>query len=114
MTKAKIKTLQEVYQGAERKRGRPKLLVVVLPPRIDWSQVMIDLYNSGVCAHRVSKLIGSSHAAAMNWEKGGEPGHAYGVALLRLHASFCGAALTTRRQVEAERTTSSSANAMRV
>lgn len=77
----------------------------IAPPKIDWAQVMVDLYNAGCKTTRVARLIGSSFCAADNWAKGGEPGYGYGRALLRLHASVCGAALTTRRCNEAESST---------
>lgn len=112
MTKARLRTVQQLAEFAQIYRGKTKAINPIPPPRIDWTQVMVDLHNAGCCSHRASKLIGASHAAALNWVKGGEPGHGYGEALLRLHASFCGAGLTTRRQHEAEITTSSSARAL--
>lgn len=77
----------------------------VFPPDMDWAQIMVDLYNAGCTTHRVHILIGCAECTAQNWSKGGEPGYGYGRALLRLHSRYCGAAATTRRCMEAEKTT---------
>jgi hypothetical protein len=84
-------------------RGRPRLLLEpVYAPEIDWAQVMIDLYDRGCNAHRVSIILGVSPCTSRNWMKGGEPGYGNGRALLRLHSRMCGSALTIARCEEAE------------
>lgn len=76
----------------------------IFPPKIDWRQVLTDLRDNGCTGYRVATLIGSSWCAVQNWRDNpqAEPGYGYGRALLRLHAQFCGAALTMRRQVEGD------------
>lgn len=72
------------------------------PPKVDWTQIMVDLHNHGCTAYRVHITLGVADTTVRNWVKGGEPGYGYGRALLRLHARICGAALTTLRVTEAE------------
>ena len=72
-------------------------------PRIDWRQVLEDLRLNGCTPYRVHLTLGADISTVQNWLKGGEPGYGYGRALLRLHAMYCGAALTTKRQTEAEK-----------
>jgi hypothetical protein len=74
----------------------------VIPPKVDWAQIMMDLHNAGCKVYRVSQELGCSECAARNWSKGGEPGYGYGRALIRLHSRWCGAATTTLRLTEAE------------
>jgi hypothetical protein len=69
----------------------------IYPPKVDWAQIMVDLYNHGCTKNRAAKIVGASVCAATNWTKGGQPGHAYGEALLILHGRFCGEALTKLR-----------------
>ena len=89
--------------------GRPRILIqYIFGPKLNWSQVMVDLNDAGWTVNRVSTAIGVSYCAAYNWMKGGEPGYGYGRALLRLHAQVCGAALTTRRQHEGDFSSTSS------
>jgi hypothetical protein len=89
--------------------GRPRLVLqFVYGPKVDWAQIMVDLYNAGCPVNRVSTILGVSYCAANNWTKGGEPGYGYGRALLRLHARICGAGLTTRREHEGDFATTSS------
>ena len=76
--------------------------VVIFPPRVDWAQIMVDLHDHGCSSYRVHILLGVARCTAENWAKGGEPHYGYGRALLRLHSRFCGAAMTTRRAMEAE------------
>jgi hypothetical protein len=74
----------------------------IIPPKVNWSQIMVDLHNAGCTAYRVHLTLGCSICAALNWGKGGEPGYGYGRALIRLHSRWCGAATTTARLEEAE------------
>lgn len=79
-------------------RGRPRAKCdVITPVRIDWAQVMRDLKERGCSTLRAAKSIKASQCAAQNWAKGGEPGYAYGRALLLLHSRYCGAGLTIAR-----------------
>lgn len=79
--------------------GRGKLKVEKIPvPKIDWGQIMVDLYNAKCPANRVATHIGVAGCTANNWLKGGEPKYGAARALLRLHASYCGSALTILRQ----------------
>lgn len=75
---------------------------LILPPKVDWAQIMADLHNHGCTAYRVAITLAVADCTARNWMKGGEPGYGYGRALIRLHSAYCGAALTTLRLTEAE------------
>ena len=76
----------------------------IYPPKIDWKLILEDLRDNGCSGYRAGKLIGMSWCAIQNLrdKEGAEPGYGNGRALLRLHARFCGAALTIRRQSESE------------
>lgn len=74
----------------------------VNPPKVNWSQIMKDLHENGCSAYRVSLALGAADCTVRNWMKKGEPRYGYGRALLRLHAVYCGSALTTRRVTESE------------
>lgn len=78
------------------------MTIEVFAPKMDWAQIMVDLYNAGCTTYRVHLCLGVALCTAQNWAKGGEPGYGYGRALLRLHSAYCGAALTTLRCTEAE------------
>lgn len=86
--------------------ARRQQLHFIVPPKIDWTQIIVDLYNTGCGVNRIARHLDVAVTTARNWEKGGEPGYGYGRALLRLHSFYCGAALTTKRQAEGERQTS--------
>lgn len=89
--------------------GRGKLKVEKIPvPKIDWAQVMVDLYDAGCTANRVANHIGVAGCTTANWVKGGEPKYGSARALLRLHSYYCGAALTIRRQLSGDACSSSS------
>lgn len=76
----------------------------IVTPKVDWSQIMVDLHDNGCTAYRVALILCVADCTARNWIKGGEPGYGYGRALIRLHSAYCGAALTTLRLTEAEQT----------
>jgi len=77
----------------------------ILPPKVDWAQIMVDLHNAGCTAYRVAITLCVADCTARNWLKGGEPGYGYGRALIRLHSAYCGAGLTTQRLAEADTAT---------
>lgn len=76
----------------------------IYPPKIDWKQILADLRDHGCSGYRAARLTGMSWSAIQNLRdhEGSDPHYGHGRALLRLHARFCGAALTTRRQSESE------------
>ena len=82
--------------------ARMNISLEIPPPRMDWTQIMVDLHNAGCTAYRVHLVLGVAGTTVRNWVKGGEPGYGYGRALLRLHARVCGAGLTTKRMAEAD------------
>lgn len=84
-------------------------------PKMDWTQIMIDLHDRGIPAYRVALILCVSDTAAYNWMKNGrgvrkrcEPGYALGKALLALHTKVCGADLTTQRISESDQAGSTS------
>lgn len=77
----------------------------IYPPKINWAQIMADLKDAGCSVYGVAGIIGAAYCTAQNWSKGGEPGHGYGEALLRLHSRVCGDELTKRRCNEGEQST---------
>jgi len=80
-------------------RGRPrKVYESIFPPEIDWARIMTDLRVRGITPYQVAQYIGSSVCAAQNWERGGEPGYAYGVAVLELHAVSVSVTTTIYRE----------------
>lgn len=80
--------------------GRPKRGVEKFArPRINWAQIMVDLHNAGCTANRVACHLKVAHCTTYNWVKGGEPKYGSGRALLRLHAHYCGSALTISRLI---------------
>lgn len=77
----------------------------IYPPKIDWKQVLIDLRDHGCSGYRVAKTLEIQWSTVHYWihcRKPPELGYGLGRALLRLHARYCGAAMTTRRLTEAE------------
>jgi hypothetical protein len=72
------------------------------PPKVDWTQIIQDLANKGCSSYRIGLTLNVADCTVRNWRKGGEPGYGKGRALLRLHSSYCGAALTTLRVTEGE------------
>lgn len=58
------------------------------PIKRDWAKMMADLRAMGLTPYKVALIVGCSPCTAQNWEKGGEPGHAYGDALIRLHLGY--------------------------
>lgn len=88
--------------GAWEGKGVNAVVESVRAPKVDWSQIMVDLHNHGCSAYRVSLIIGVAQTTVYNWLKGGQPRYAYGRALLRLHSARCGVALTARRLYEAD------------
>lgn len=73
------------------------------PPMIYWRQILDDLRDYGCSGYKVAQEIGVGWSTVQGWRKCKEDiGHGFGRALLRLHARYCGAALTIQRQYEAE------------
>lgn len=76
----------------------------IYAPRMDWQQVLDDLRENGCTGYRVAKILGVNWSTVQHWRDSpkAELGYGLGRALLRLHAAFCGAGMTTRRHIEAE------------
>lgn len=68
---------------------------------------MADLVGAGWGPYRVSLCLGVALSTVQNWAEGGEPRHALGDALLRLHAMVCGQELAQKRRSEASTTDTS-------
>jgi hypothetical protein len=77
-------------------------LTEIFPPKIDWRQILSDLRDHGCTGYRVAIALGTGWSTVQRWGEGAEPGYGYGRALLRLHAAYCGAAMTLKRQIEGE------------
>lgn len=75
----------------------------VKPPQIAWRCLLNDLRANGCSGYRVAQEIGVGWSTVQGWRECKEDiGYGYGRALLRLHAKYCGAALTVQRQYESE------------
>lgn len=75
-------------------------------PRVDWKLILADLRDRGCTGYRVAQALGVQWSTVHYWlhaEKPPELKYGLGRALLRLHAAYCGAAMTTRRHMEAEK-----------
>lgn len=57
-------------------------------PKVDFVQIMVDLYNAGVNPNRVAEYLDIDASTARGWERGREPRYSYGASLLLLHARF--------------------------
>lgn len=60
------------------------------PIKRDWPKIMRELRARGLTPYKVATVLGCSHCTAQNWEKGGEPGHAFGEALILLYEATFG------------------------
>lgn len=56
----------------------------------DFRPVISELVGKGYNLQKISTALGCSRCAVQNWNEGGEPGYAYGKALLVLHGEVCG------------------------
>lgn len=78
----------------------------IYPPKIDWKLILEDLRDHGCSGYRVAKVLDVQWSSVHYWihcRKPPELDYGIGRALLLLHARYCGAALTLRRQAEAEK-----------
>jgi hypothetical protein len=56
----------------------------------DWGQIIAQLSAQGITLSLISDALGCSHVAVSNWKnKGFQPQHHYGEALLAMHAKYC-------------------------
>lgn len=74
--------------------------ILVLRHRLDWRQIIQDLRAAGCTAYRMTSIMLIERSTVQRWQKGSEPRHSYGVAILEVHTHFCGAELTQRRLAE--------------
>lgn len=71
--------------------------IIVLRHRVDWAAVIADLNAAGLSGYRLSVILGLDWPTVRHWRDGGEPTHSRGMALLEVHARFCGRAQTSSR-----------------
>ena len=77
-----------------------------LAPKMNWNRVISDLNDAGCSCYRLGQILGVGWSTVQSWrDVKGDVGYGNGRALLRIHAEYCGAALTTKRQLEAEAVT---------
>lgn len=62
----------------------------IYPVLVDWARCMQELRDFGWTPYRVARQLGADITTAYDWEKGAEPRHSYGAALLALHLEVCG------------------------
>ena len=62
----------------------------IYPARIDFARLMRELREHGCTPYRVSQIMCCDPPTAYEWEKGSEPRHSYGAALIALHLQVCG------------------------
>ena len=74
----------------------------VYPRRVNWVQVIEDIYNAGINYNQISKQLGVGWSTVQGWRNGNEPRHSTGSSLLLIHTRACGSALTKQRVLEAE------------
>lgn len=60
------------------------------PVITDWPRVMRELRAAGWTPYKVALTLCCEHPTAYSWEKGSEPRHSLGAALLNLHRAVCG------------------------
>lgn len=60
------------------------------PVRVDWERCMRELRQFGFTPYKVALTLCADPPTAYEWEKGAEPRHSYGAALLVLHREVCG------------------------
>jgi len=63
---------------------------LVYPIKIDWKRCLTELRTEGWTPYRVALHFMIDPPTVYAWEKGSEPGHALGAALLILHRTICG------------------------
>jgi len=69
----------------------------VYPQVLPWEDIFNDLEAQGHTPFCVAELIGVTHSTVQRWEKGAEPRHSCGSAILELHRRYCGGQQTLRR-----------------
>lgn len=75
--------------------------VEVYPSDLDWPTVMGDMSARGMTYYAQARAIGVRHSTYDHWRRfRGKPQHAYGEAILELHAKVCGHELTILRRQE--------------
>lgn len=72
------------------------------PLVIDWKRLMTELRAAGWTPYKVAITLCTDHPTAYSWEKGSEPRHSYGAALLVLHRSVCGQEASEKLHREAK------------
>jgi hypothetical protein len=75
--------------------------LIVLRHRVDWASVLDDLCDAGISGYRLANILGMDWPTIRRWREGSEPSHSRGVALLEVHARFCGEPSTKQRICEA-------------
>jgi DNA-binding transcriptional regulator YiaG len=65
------------------------------PIKKDWARIMRELREHGLTPYKIALTLGIAPCTAQNWERGGEPSHSYGEALMRLYVAHVGAGLPT-------------------
>ncbi len=84
------------------KRSRAAV-AYISPPVINWQQIISDLHRHGCSQYRIAQHLGVGHSTARAWlHPKSDIGYGFGRALIRLHARYCGAAMTFQRLTEAE------------
>ena len=83
--------------------SRYKIQDYCYPRLINWPVVFEDLHNTGLTASAVCTLTDQQWSSMQRWrDKGTDPKHSVGNAILRLHKRHCGAELNARRLAEAQ------------
>lgn len=70
--------------------ARADVLELVYPICYDWKRCLTELRAEGWTPYRVAMHFGIDPPTVYSWEKGSEPGHANGAALIALHRTICG------------------------
>lgn len=73
----------------------------VYPVEYDWPRLMREMRAAGWTPYKVAMTICADHATAYSWEKGSEPRHGYGAALLTLHRTVCGLEASEKLRTDA-------------
>lgn len=82
--------------------GALMAMEIAYPVVIDWTRLMTELRAAGWTPYKVAITLCTDHPTAYSWEKGSEPRHSYGAALLVLHRNVCGLEASTKLHSEAK------------
>ena len=69
---------------------------------VDWREVLRDLASAGVSRYQVAEILETEPSTVQRWAEGSEPRHSTGMAILTIHARFCGETITQLRLDEAK------------